>query len=134
MTARMTTCHELTENKSDLKRIQALFMDLQSSATPVSLIVSWFLSPAKMSGMFATTELFTMLRKYVDMRRVAEPTSDAIDVLISDGETNQVIVEVSFVSQCGVEPDLKKKTNPSSSWAFSSPVFSTPVSSVSPDV
>jgi hypothetical protein len=50
-----------------------------------------------MSGMLATTELFTMLRTYVDNRRKAEPTSDAIDVLIADGETTQVIVEVSFL-------------------------------------
>ena len=97
MTARMATCKELTDNEADLKRIEKLFMDLQSSATPISLVVSWFLSPAKMSGMLATTELFTMLRTYVDNRRNAEPSSDAIDVLIADGETTQVIVEVSSV-------------------------------------
>lgn len=95
MTARMASCQDLTNNEADMKRIEKLFMDLQSSATPISLMVSWFLSPAKMSGMLATTELFTMIRGYVDKRRLAEPTSDAIDVLIADGETTQVIVEVS---------------------------------------
>ena len=97
MTARMASCKDLTNNKADLKKIEGLFMDLQKSATPISLVISWFLSPAKMNGMLATTELFTMLRTYVDNRRTAEPSNDAIDVLISDGETTQVIVEVNFV-------------------------------------
>lgn len=93
----MATCRELTENETDLKRIEKLFMDLQSSATPISLVLTWFLSPAKMSGMLATTELFTMLRSYVDNRRNAVPSSDAIDMLIADGESTQVIVEASSV-------------------------------------
>ena len=74
-------------------------MELQNSATPVSLMISWFASPAKMSGLLATTELFTILRSYVDKRRNAVPTTDAIDVLIADGETTQVIIEVSFSLQ-----------------------------------
>lgn len=103
MTARLTTCRDLANNEADLKRIEKLLMDLQNSATPVSLIVSWFASPAKMSGLLATTELFTLLRTYVDNRRNAEPTTDAIDVLITDGESTQVIIEVSFnlkVARC----------------------------------
>lgn len=97
MTARMATCHDLTSNEKDMKRIEKLFMDLQNSATPISLVLTWFISPAKMNGMMATTELFTMLRTYVDNRRTATPSSDAIDILIADGETTQTIVEVSFV-------------------------------------
>ncbi|KAF9780788.1 cytochrome P450 [Thelephora terrestris] len=93
MTARLTTCHDLTKNETDLKRIEILLMELQNSATPVSLMISWFASPAKMSGLLATTELFTILRSYVDKRRNAVPTTDAIDVLIADGETTQVIIE-----------------------------------------
>jgi hypothetical protein len=97
MTARMAACSYFTNNRTILKRIEKLFMDLQSSATPISLVLTWVLSPAKMSGMLTTTELFTMLCTYVDHRRKAEPTSDAIDVLIADGETTQVTVEVSFL-------------------------------------
>jgi len=94
MTARMITCHDLTKNESDLKKIGELFMTLQTSATLISLLLPWFPSPARKTVKETTTELFTMLRTYVETRRDAEPTSDAIDVLIADGETTQNIVGV----------------------------------------
>ena len=96
MTARMATCHDLTKNEADLKKINELFMTLQTSATPASLLLPWFPSPARKIGKEATTELFTILYTYVETRRHAEPTSDAIDVLIADGETTQNIVGVSY--------------------------------------
>ena len=96
MTARMTTCHDLTKNEADLKRIGELFLTLQKGATPTSLLFPWFPSPARKTGKGASTELFTMLHAYVETRRDAEPTSDAIDVLIADGETTQNIVGVGF--------------------------------------
>ena len=37
-----------------------------------------------------------MLHGYVEARRRAELTSDAIDILIADGETTQGIVKVNF--------------------------------------
>ena len=95
MTARMATCHDLTKNEADLKKINELFMTLQTNATPTSLLLPWFPSPARKTGKEATTKLFTMLYTYVENRRHAEPTSDAIDVLIADGETTQNIVGVS---------------------------------------
>jgi len=94
MTARMTTCHDLTKNEADLKRIGELFMTLQKSATPTSMLLPWFPSPARKTGKGAATEMFTMLHAYVETRRDAEPTSDAIDVLIAEGETTQNIVGV----------------------------------------
>ena len=99
MTARMATCHDLTKNEADLKKINELFMTLQTNATPTSLLLPWFPSPARKTGKEATTELFTMLYTYVENRRHAEPTSDAIDVLIADGETTQNIVGVSPASK-----------------------------------
>ena len=95
MTARMATCHDLTKNEADLKRIKELFMTLQTSATPTSLLLPWFPSPARKAGKEASTQLFTLLYTYVETRRYAGPTSDAIDVLIADGETTQNIVVVS---------------------------------------
>jgi len=95
MTARMTTCHELAKNETDLKKITKLFMTLQTSATPVSLLLPWFPSPARKTGKQATTDIYTMLYTYVENRRDAEPTSDAIDVFIAGGETTQSIVGVS---------------------------------------
>ena len=95
MTARMTTCHELTKNEADLKKIGELFMTLQTSATPTSLLLPWFPSSARKAGKRATTDMYTIICTYIETRRDAEPTNDAIDLLIADGETNESIVEVS---------------------------------------
>ena len=95
MTTRMTTCHDLTNNEADLKKIGGLFMTLMTSTTPASLLLPWFPSPARNKGKQATTDMYTMLYTYVETRRHAEPTSDAIDILIADGETTQTIVGVS---------------------------------------
>ena len=95
MTARVATCHDLTKNEADLWKIKDLFMTLHASATPTSLLFPWFPSPARKIGKEATTALFMMLYTYVETRRHAEPTSDAIDILIADGETTQTIVEAS---------------------------------------
>ena len=96
MTARMATCHELTKNEADLKRIREVFTTLQKSSTPASLLLPWFPSPARKTGKKATSELYAMVHGYVEARRKADPTSDAIDVLIADGETTQSVVGVSF--------------------------------------
>ena len=90
----MIACHDLTKNEADLKRIGELFMTFQTSGTPTSLLLPWFPSSARKAGKEATTEIFTILYTYVERRRHAVPTSDAIDVLIADGETTQNIVGV----------------------------------------
>jgi cytochrome P450 len=95
MTARMTTCHDLTKNEADLKKIEEQFMTLIASSTPASLLLPWFPSPARKKGKHANTNLYTIFYTYVEIRRHAEPTSDAIDVLIAEGETTQNIVGVS---------------------------------------
>ena len=95
MTARMTTCRDLTNNEADLKKINELFMIIHTNATPVSCLMPWFPGPARKSIDRATTELYTILLNYVEARRQAEPTSDAIDVLIADGETDKRIAGVS---------------------------------------
>ena len=97
MTARMTTCDDLMKNEADLKKLSDLFMALQMSATPVALLLAWLPSLAKRLAKEATTELFTVLYTYIETRRHAEPASDAIDVLIAEGETTQNIVEVGPV-------------------------------------
>ena len=94
MTARIIACHDLAKNEADLKMIGELFLTLQTSATPTSLLLPWLPSPARKAGKEATTKLFTMLYTYVETRRHAKPTSDTIDVLIADGETTQNIVGV----------------------------------------
>ena len=95
MTARIATCDDLAKNEADLKKAGELFMTLQASATPTSLLLPWFPSPAGKTGKRATTELYTMLRGYVESRRHApEFQNDAFDILIADGETTRDIVGV----------------------------------------
>jgi len=103
----MTTCRDLAKNEADLKKIGELFMTLQTSATPTSLLLPWFPSPARKTGKEATTELYTMLYTYVENRRNTELTSDAIDVLIAEGETTQKIIGVSAIPKalrCLIRP------------------------------
>lgn len=95
MTARVTTCNDLAKNETDLKKVRELFLTLQKSATPTSLLLPWFPGSARKTGKEVTTELFTVLYTYVETRRRAELTNDAIDVLIADGETTETIVRVS---------------------------------------
>ena len=95
MTARMTACRDLTTNEADLKKIKELFMTIQTSSTPISLLFPWFPAPARKTTKQATTDVYTMLYTYVETRRHAGATSDTIDVLIADGEATQNIVEVS---------------------------------------
>jgi len=95
MTARMATCHELTKNEVDLKKVAELFMICQTSATPVSLLLPWFPSPARKTAKQATNELYNILRGYVETRRRAPKLqNDAIDIFIAEGETTQDIVGV----------------------------------------
>ena len=94
--AHLTTCHDLAKNEGDLKSIGETLTILNKSHNPLSLFLPWFLSPMKTSGWNSTVKFYTMIRDYVEARRKADLTSDAIDVLIADGETTHNIVRVSF--------------------------------------
>jgi cytochrome P450 len=96
MTASILTCDELAKNETDLKKIAELLVTLQSSATPTSLLLPWFPSTARKEKRQANTILYTMLYAYVEARRRAEPTTDAIDVLIAEGDANHSIISVSL--------------------------------------
>lgn len=95
----MVTCHDLAKNEADLKKIGETFSTLMTSATPTSLILPWFPSPARLKIKFANVKMFLMLRKYIEARRHAEPTNDAIDVLIADGEQTRDIVQASIAAR-----------------------------------
>jgi len=95
MNARMATCRDLTKNEADLKKIIEVFLILQNCASPTSLFLSCFPGPGRKTARQATTDLHTLIYGYVETRRRAqELTSDAIDILITDGETTQNIVGV----------------------------------------
>ena len=102
MTARMTTCHDLTMNEADVEKIKKLLLIIQDGATPTSMLLSWFPGPARNMRKRANTELYTTLRDYVEARRRQELASDAIDVLIADGEKTQGIVWVGLGAEVGL--------------------------------
>ncbi|KAF8878712.1 cytochrome P450, partial [Infundibulicybe gibba] len=93
MTIRLATCRELSEDTDAITRLAQHYWDIEKSATPVALLLPWFPGPAKRSNKRATQELYTLISNFVDMRRKSpEPTMDAFDLLISEGESNEVIV------------------------------------------
>lgn len=96
MTVRMATCRELSEDRAAVDRLFDLYWKLEKAATPISILLPWFPGKARKDKKQANTDLYMMLSGYVDTRRSAEePTSDAIDVLIAQGEDNPAIVGVS---------------------------------------
>lgn len=97
MTARIATCQELTKNKNDIDQLIQHYRDLDKSTTPVNVLLPWFPSQAKKTQEQATRALFTLVHKYVDLRRkAAAPSNDPIDILIAHGDTDETIVGVSL--------------------------------------
>ncbi|KAF9457599.1 cytochrome P450 [Collybia nuda] len=93
MTVRMATCRELSADLETVTRLQGLYWTLEKSATPTSLLLPWLPSPAKKQKEVATQEIYTLLDQFVEKRRAADvPSSDAIDVLLSQGNDNQNII------------------------------------------
>jgi sterol 14-demethylase len=98
MTVRMATCEELAGDPLMVQKMRQLYWKLQESATAVSLLLPWFPSAARRNKAQATKDLYNTLSHYVDIRRKAQvPSTDAIDVLIADGEDDGTIVEESIV-------------------------------------
>ncbi|KAF8908501.1 cytochrome P450 [Gymnopilus junonius] len=92
MTIRMATCQELAEDRKSIDQLMEYYSVLEKSATPVSLLLPWFPGPAKKAREKATTALFTLLFKFVKLRRQApEPSTDAIDLLIGQGHEDQSV-------------------------------------------
>ena len=72
-------------------------MTLQTNTTPTSLLFPWFPSSARKTTKQATADLFIMLAGYVEARRAATQTTDAIDVMIAEGFDTTVIVGVRII-------------------------------------
>lgn len=97
MTVRMATCEELAKNQEDIKHLMQHYQDIDESATPVNVLLPWFPSQARKAQGKATRALFTLLQKYVDLRRkAAVPSSDPIDTLMAHGDTDESIVGASM--------------------------------------
>jgi cytochrome P450 len=94
MTVRMATCRELASDLSAVARLQKHYWTLEKSATPAALLLPWFPSPARRAKEASTKALYTMLWDYIEERKAASvPSSDAIDVLLGQGLSNDVIIQ-----------------------------------------
>jgi hypothetical protein len=95
MTVRIASCEELATDPIAVQKVTDLYWMLEKSITPVGLLLPWFPGRAQKLGKQATKGLYDLLLHYVNIRRKAEVrNSDAIDVLIADGEDDHGIVEV----------------------------------------
>ncbi|KAJ7127667.1 cytochrome P450 [Mycena epipterygia] len=93
VTVRMASCRELADDPAAVERLSQLYWTLQTSATPIAVLLPWFPSPARKARQRATAELFAMLHSYVELRRnAAVPSSDAIDVLLAEGTPTDAII------------------------------------------
>jgi sterol 14-demethylase len=98
MTVRMATCEELATDVEKIQKMNDLYWTLEKNSTHMSLLLPWFPGTARKNKDEATKSLYTMLCHYVDLRRKAEvPSSDAIDILIADGDDNITIISVGVI-------------------------------------
>ncbi|KAJ3517128.1 hypothetical protein NLJ89_g699 [Agrocybe chaxingu] len=94
MTVRMASCSELAKDRATLDELQKLYWQLEKSSTPTALLLPWFPGPAKKRKRTATKELFTKIYDIVEARRkAAVPSSDAVDVLLGQGQSTTEVVE-----------------------------------------
>jgi len=105
MTVRMATCQELAADKQTIADLRRHYFDIAQSSTPVSVLLPWFPSLARKTKTKSTRELYLLIKKYVTMRREAKiPSSDPIDLLIAQGDSDDDIIGVSSINlfhHCG---------------------------------
>jgi len=93
----MTTCQELLTNVDDLKHLQYNYFRLEKSATPTAVMLPWLPGYSQIKRLLALKNLYFALLKYVKIRRAASvPSSDAIDVMLGQGKTDQEIIGVRY--------------------------------------
>lgn len=100
MMTRMATCKELADDIDAVREAQLLYWTLEASSTPQALHSSIVPSRSRNKDN-ATKALYAKLYSIVEMRRGASVlSSDAIDVLISEGySTEAVVVSFDFYDQ-----------------------------------
>ncbi|KAG6915836.1 hypothetical protein DXG01_009622 [Tephrocybe rancida] len=99
MLVRLASCHELSKDKEALAQLARHYWDLEKSSTPFALMFPWFPGPGRRSIERATKNMCDLVSGFVELRRRAtEPSSDAIDILIAEGATNDAIVAFTLGS------------------------------------
>ncbi|PPQ75528.1 hypothetical protein CVT24_013234 [Panaeolus cyanescens] len=127
MTVRMATCRELAEDKEAISTIAQSYWDIEKSATPAAILLPWLPIADRKKNEKATMALYTGIGKYVKMRReAATPSTDPIDILIANGDSDDkiigVIISIVFagvintgINSCwnllylGAHPEWKKR-------------------------
>ena len=119
MTIRIATCRELAEDKQAVQDVIKHYFDMEQSKTPVSVLLPWFPGPAKKAKTKATGDLYLLIKKYVTMRRETKtPSSDPIDLLIANEDSDEVIISVSALNLfCGQLLEPFSHTFHRPSWA-----------------
>ena len=96
MTVRMATCREFADDSVTVDQLFGLYWKLEKSATPVGVLLPWFPSKANRDKMKANADMYNLLSGYVGSRRSAQESgSDAIDLLIAQGDDDSAIIGVS---------------------------------------
>ncbi|KAF7359310.1 Lanosterol 14-alpha demethylase [Mycena sanguinolenta] len=97
MTIRMATCRELADNLEATARLSELFLLHEQALSPISFFLPWFPGRAKQTKQKATTAMFELLSRYVDLRRKSSvKSSDVIDTLIADGYDDSTIIDITL--------------------------------------
>ena len=95
MTVRMASCRELSENRETISRLAENYLEIEKNGTPLTVLFPWFPSSAKRAKKKATMVLYNTFLSYIDIRRKSSvPSNDAIDFFISQGLSDDIIVEV----------------------------------------
>jgi sterol 14-demethylase len=95
LTVGMATCRELLNNQKDVKRLQNDYFRLEKSATPSAVLFPWLPGYSQIKRLLALKNLYYALLKYVKIRRAAAvPSTDAIDLMLAQGKTDQEIIGV----------------------------------------
>ena len=95
MTVRMASCRELSENREAIDRLAKTYYEIEGYGTPVAILFPWFPSSTTRAKKKATKILYDTFLSYVDLRRKSStPSNDPIDFFISQGLSDDKIIEV----------------------------------------
>ncbi|KAG6887785.1 hypothetical protein C0995_012765 [Termitomyces sp. Mi166 len=110
-TVRVATCRELSENKKVVSQLDHCYWTLEKSATPFALLFPSLPCPAKKAKQETTRKMYDILSGYVNLRRNAtEQTTDAIDVLIAGGDSDDAIIGTFLRRNLGKDMEIEGAT------------------------
>ena len=95
MTVRMASCRELSEDKEAISQLAKNYMEIEKNGTPITALFPWFPSFALRAKKKATMALYNLFLSYIELRRKSSvPSNDPIDLFISQGLSDDSIIEV----------------------------------------